>query len=198
MPLFDRNRPLAPDPFADLPAVPSFTLTSPDVEDGGPLRRAQTGLGRATPPRLTWSGFPSATRSFLLTCFDADAPRAGGLYHWAAVDIPPDVTSTHGVAPLWRTLLPGPAGRHPLGPSATYLRNSLGLRCFIGASPPPGDRPHRYYFAVHALDAPRMDLPDGANTRPEVVVAAAVPHTLARAVLVGRYRVPPVETGVSG
>jgi len=92
--------------------------------------------------------------------------------------------------PLWRTLLPGAAGRQPLGPAALYLRNSLGLRCFIGASPPPGDRPHRYYFAVHALDLPRLDLPDGTNTRPEAVVAAAVPHTLARAVMVGKFRVP--------
>jgi len=191
MALFDRNRPLAPDPFAGLPVVPSFELTSPDFTDGGPLPRAQTALGGGVAPRLAWSGFPEATRGFLLTCYDADAPRSGGMYHWVVANIPVTVTATTPGTTMWRAFLPGcRGGGDPLGPGALYLPNSAGLRAFIGASPPPGDRPHRYYFAVHALDVARLDLPDGVNTKPPAVLDAARPHTLARAVLVGLHRPP--------
>jgi len=186
---FDPDRPLAPDPHAELPPVPSFTLVSDDIEDGKPLRRPQTVAGGGVTPRLRWSGFPQQTRSFLLTVFDADAPR-GGLWHWVVADIPPTVTHVLRGASTARTLLPGRAGKQPLGPDALYLPNSLGLRVFLGAAPPKGDRPHRYYVAVHALDVPHLDLPNGARTKPPDVAAAALPHTLARAVIVGTYQQP--------
>lgn len=33
--------------------------------------------------------------------------------------------------------------------------------CFIGAAPPPGHGPHRYYVVVHAVDVESLGLPDG-------------------------------------
>ena len=55
------------DPFARLPEVPSFTLTSTSVEDGKPLAAPQlSGMfgmpgGQDASPQLSWSGAPAGS-----------------------------------------------------------------------------------------------------------------------------------------
>ena len=184
----DLKRPVAPDPYSVLPPVPSFQLTSENFRDGEPLPPAQTASGGSVSPQLSWSGFPENTLSFLLTCFDPDAPR-GGCWHWVVANIPPAVTSVQAGrsrSPL-RVLAGGLVGRtSSIGvDSAIDLPNTLGLTVFMGAAPPKGDRVHRYFFAVNALDVAALDLPHGRRTAADLVSATAVPHTLARAVLMG-------------
>ena len=58
----------------------------------------------------------------------------------------------------------------------------------IGAGPPPGHGPHRYVFAVHALDVDKLG-PD-ASASPAFVGFNLGFHTLARAVTVPTYEVP--------
>jgi len=185
----DMNRPVAPDPYTVLPRVPSFTLVSDDITDGQPLAAPQTAAGGNVSPQLAWSGFPEATQSFLLTCYDPDAPREGGLWHWLVADIPVTVTSI----PAGNTLSGIRALASKFFRSASSigvdeamdLPNSLGTVGFLGAAPPKGDRLHRYLFAVHALDVAHLELPHGRKTAPALTAATAIPHTLARAVLVG-------------
>lgn len=62
----------APDPYASLPKLPTFTLTSQSVTDGQPLAKPQvSGImgagGEDVSPQLSWSGFPEGTRSFAVT-----------------------------------------------------------------------------------------------------------------------------------
>ncbi|EWM66950.1 MULTISPECIES: YbhB/YbcL family Raf kinase inhibitor-like protein [Micromonospora] len=172
------ERPIAPDPYELLPTVPSFDLTSEDVHNGEPMdaryAHGSTG-GENVSPQLSWSGFPAETKSFVVTCFDPDAPTGSGFWHWVLVNVPASVTE-----------LPSGVDEGDLG-GAFSVRNDYGETGYGGAAPPAGDRPHRYVFAVHAVDVDRLDIPAGAS--PAFVGFNLAFHTLARAVIRPTYQI---------
>jgi phosphatidylethanolamine-binding protein (PEBP) family uncharacterized protein len=55
-----------------------------------------------------------------------------------------------------------------------------------GAAPPKGDRPHRYYFVVHAVDVEKLGVNKDAS--PAAVSFHLAGHTLARAILTPTYK----------
>lgn len=148
------------DPYSVLPRLPDITVTSNDFTEGQTLPRAQvSGIfgagGDDVSPQLSWSDFPAETKSFAVTCYDPDAPTVSGFWHWAVYDIPATTTS-----------LPTGAGSPDSGDlpaEAVTLVNDAGLAQFVGAGPPPGHGPHRYIFAVHAVDVASLELPDGSS-----------------------------------
>lgn len=172
------ERPQAPDPYDLLPATASFTVTSTDVTDGEPLKADQVHDQGNTSPQLSWSGAPEGTQSYVVTCFDADAPIVSGFWHWVVADIPADVTSLDTGA--------GALGDAKLPEGAFHVRNDFGTAEFGGAAPPAGDRVHRYYFVVHAVD--REQLGAGPDATPAVVGFNLAFKTLGRAILVGTYQ----------
>lgn len=169
------HRERVPDPYDLLPEVPSFSLTSEDVADGEKLDMTHvhdSADGENDSPQLSWSDFPAETRSFVVSCLDPDAPTGSGWWHWMAVDLPASTTSLPRGAGASDEELPG---------KAFHARNDYGTRDFGGAAPPPGDPPHRYIFAVHAVDVESLGLtPD---VTPAVVAGTLQSHTLARATL---------------
>jgi Raf kinase inhibitor-like YbhB/YbcL family protein len=169
-----------PDPYASLPQLPTFTLTSDSVTDGQPLAKAQiSGImgagGEDVSPQLSWSGFPEETRSFVVTVYDPDAPTASGFWHWAVANLPADVTE-----------LPEGAGDgRELPGGALTLVNDAGMRRYIGAAPPAGHGPHRYYFAVHAVDVEKLELSEDASAA--FLGFNLFQHAIARAVICATY-----------
>jgi Raf kinase inhibitor-like YbhB/YbcL family protein len=176
------DRPVPPNPYDFLPQVPSFTVTSTHASDGAPLATPQvSGLmgagGEDRSPQLSWSGFPEETKSFAVTVYDPDAPTASGFWHWVVANIPASVTE-----------LPAGAGdkdNPQLPEGAVQYRNDAGFAGYVGAAPPAGHGPHRYYFVVHALDTEDLGVP--ADGSPAFVGFNLFGHTLARATLVGTY-----------
>ncbi len=173
----DLQRPVAPDPYELLPAVPSFAVTSTDITDGQPMDPMFTQSGANISPHLSWSGFPRETRSFLVNCFDPDAPTPAGFWHWSVVDLAVTVTELAQNLGQSDSALPG---------DAFHVRNDGGTSAYIGAAPPEGDRPHRYSFAVHALDVESLNL--STDDSPTKVAFTALFNTIARAVITPTFQ----------
>jgi Raf kinase inhibitor-like YbhB/YbcL family protein len=177
MPALMRTRP--PDPYDILPEVPSFALTSEDIADGEPLPMDHvhdSAGGQNQSPHLRWSGFPEATRGFAVTCFDPDAPTGSGFWHWVLVGVPVEVTE----------LARGAGSSEALPPGSFHVRNDFGASAYGGAAPPPGDSPHRYIFAVHALDTDNLHLERSVS--PAMVGFNLSAHTLGRGRLTATHQ----------
>jgi len=171
------DRPVTPNPYDLLPAVPSFTVTSTDVTDGQPLGDGQVAAAGNTSPQLSWSDVPEGTKSFTVTCFDPDAPTPSGFWHWVLVDLPADVTSLDTGIGAEGADLPG---------GAFMCRNDAGQAAFMGAAPPQGDQVHRYFFVVHAVSEETLGV--DADASPAVVSFNLVFKTAGRALVHGTYQ----------
>jgi Raf kinase inhibitor-like YbhB/YbcL family protein len=170
------DRPVSPNPYDLLPRVDAFSVTSDSVTDGEPLSDAQVAAKGNTSPQLAWSGFPAETKSFVVTCFDPDAPTPSGFWHWGLVDIPADVTELDA----------GVGSGDGLPQGAFHVRHDGGGDGFMGAAPPEGDQVHRYFFVVHAVSEEKLGVDSSASLA--VVSFNLAFKTLARAVLVGTYQ----------
>lgn len=156
-------------------------LHSHDLTDGAPLPErhvfnAMGYTGDNISPHLAWDDIPPGTKSFVVTCYDPDAPTGSGWWHWIVANIPATT----------RTLPQGAgSGLAPLPQGAVQTRTDFGDSQYGGAAPPAGET-HRYIFTVHALDVEHLDVDAGASG---AMVGFNVHfHSLGHATLTALYR----------
>jgi len=159
-----------------------FTLTSPQLKDGGRLAEDQvfSGFGctgKNVSPALEWRDPPAGTKSFAVTVYDPDAPTGSGWWHWVIFNIP--------------------AGEHSLKANAGNVSSGLAPKGSIqsmtdfgkpgygGACPPKGAKPHRYQFTVYALDTEKLPLDSSATAA--MVGLHLSQHALGKATLTAYY-----------
>jgi Raf kinase inhibitor-like YbhB/YbcL family protein len=163
-------------PYDHLPAVPTLTVTSADVADGGEFALPQYSAAFGVPggedrsPQLSWSGAPDTAKSFVVSVYDPEAPTPSGFWHWMVVDIPAGTTEL-------------PAGVIDLPGAAWTVKNDARLARFIGSAPPVGAVDH-YAIVVQALDVASVaELGVDAEATPAFVSFSILPHVVARGVL---------------
>ncbi|GAA0769542.1 YbhB/YbcL family Raf kinase inhibitor-like protein [Ideonella azotifigens] len=143
-----------------LASAAGFELSSLDIAPGARLAEAQVFKGFGCDggnrsPALNWHGAPAGTQSYAVTVYDPDAPTGSGWWHWVVYNLPAATTSLSAGA--------GDTAKPMLPAGAAQGRTDFGRTGFGGACPPPGDKPHRYIFTVHALGVPKLALPADAT-----------------------------------
>ena|SRR5215472_2911733 len=151
-------------------ATATMQLQSSDFSPGSaiPVRAMASDCGGENrSPALSWNGAPQGAKSFALILHDADAPIAGGFYHWVVYNLP---ASSHGLA-AGAKLAANQVGE-----------TSAGKPGYYGPCPPPGPV-HHYTFTLYALDLARI-ASQTPLTAPQLERRTAG-HVLARGVLQG-------------
>ena len=138
----------------------AFKLESPDIKPGATMdKKFEANVfgctGENKSPALRWSAAPKDAKSYAVTVYDPDAPTGSGWWHWSVINIPASVTELKADA--------GNASNANLPQGARQVRIDYGVAAWGGACPPPGDKPHRYVFTVHALKTDKLDIPPDAT-----------------------------------
>ena len=154
---------------ARLRVEPSDVELLADFPDHGPIPFEHSADGGGTAPSLRWTGVPQRARSLVLLVEDPDAPTPQPFVHWIVHGIPGHAESIASA----------------LTSGAQVGRNSMLRAGWAGCAPPKGDRAHRYFFQLFALDrAPQLPPHAGRSA----VIEAMSGHVVALGLLVGTYR----------
>jgi Raf kinase inhibitor-like YbhB/YbcL family protein len=155
------------NPKEALPKAPqTMRVSSTAFDDGGTIPKKFTCDGEGVSPPLAFGDVPPDASELALVVEDPDADR---FVHWTVLGIPPDTTALR-------------EGSVPAG--AIQTENGFGDKGWGGPCPPEGDKPHRYVFALYALDTP-LDLESDASA--DEVREAIAGAAMARGMLTGRF-----------
>lgn len=144
-------------------------LSSPAFANNGDIPAKFTCDGDMVSPPLSINWIPQNAESLVLIVDDPDAP-SGTFIHWITWNIVP-------------TLKEIKENATPDG--AMQGVNSAGGNGYAAPCPPKGDKPHRYFFKIYALDT-MLDLPSVATIND--LAQAMEKHVLDKAEMIGKYK----------
>jgi Raf kinase inhibitor-like YbhB/YbcL family protein len=185
-----------------------------------PAAQGHTTAGDNFSPSISWSRGPHGTKSYAILLYDTDSPAEQRdkinkegvtmtsaiprrtFFHWVLVDIPPNTRAlTEGADSDARVVHGKPATPAAVGMRGLndYTKVTAGNDAtkgqyygYDGPCPPWNDEVvHHYHFAVFALSAKKLDLPqdfDGA-----AVLDVIKDKVLAQGEVVGLYTQNPTE-----
>ncbi|WP_202905659.1 YbhB/YbcL family Raf kinase inhibitor-like protein [Cypionkella psychrotolerans] len=134
-----------------------FTVTSADAADGAFTDKNYADsfgcTGGNLSPQIAWSGAPVATKSFVVTIYDPEAPTGSGWWHWVVTNIP--ATANELPAGIG-------AGAQTLPTGAVQMNSDAGIPAYGGPCPPVGET-HHYVITVTALGVEKLELPPNAS-----------------------------------
>lgn len=159
----------------DAPDV--LSIHSKSFAPGGRISDENTGAGAGLSPPLSFADIPPSARSLVLLVEDPDAPGKTPYVHWLVYDLPADTKSLPAGLPDEGRL------EHPQG--ALQGRTSAKTVGYTPPHPPRHDPPHAYHFELFALNTATLALPEGATR--EQVIAAAMPHIVAKGRIIGTF-----------
>ena len=182
-----------------------------------PAPQGHVGLGANKNPKLSWSGAPKVTKSFVVIVVDPDVPsvptdvnkdgktiskslKRMNFYHWVLVDIPATVSTideaadSDKVTPHGKPPGAAPVGLRGLNDYTKWFASDAAMQGkyggYDGPCPPWNDAiVHHYHFKVYALDVPSLKL-SGDVDGPRVEKAIKS-HVLAKGETVGTYALNP-------
>jgi Raf kinase inhibitor-like YbhB/YbcL family protein len=153
-----------------------LTVNSKSIKDGSSIPQVHSEYYDGVSPELSWSPVAGA-KSYALVMEDPDALPITPFVHWLAWNIPADLKG------LPEGLQEQPRLTEPEG--LLQGKTSRGSIGYFGPRPPVGDKPHRYYFQVFALDT-MLDVPAGADR--DQLLAAINGHVIAKGQLMGKFQ----------
>jgi hypothetical protein len=151
----------------------TLQLASPAFAPGARIPVRYGCDGEDLSPPLAWRGVPAEAKSLVLFCDDPDAPF-GTWRHWALFDLPPTLAE-----------LPEGYPRNAAVEGTRQAVNDFRVTGYRGPCPPRGHGTHHYHFRLLALDVAKLPVRDDARCK--AVDAAARPHAIASAELIGTY-----------
>jgi Raf kinase inhibitor-like YbhB/YbcL family protein len=152
----------------------NIQITSNAFQEGETIPTKYTCDGNDRSPALSWSNIPEESQTLALICEDPDAP-SGTFVHWIVYNISPTANGLAEGVPTVELLPDG----------TVQGRNDFKRIGYGGPCPPPGDRPHRYFFRLYALDT-KIHLQAGADR--QEFAQAIEDHILAAGQLMGTYQ----------
>lgn len=154
----------------DLEGVAEIPLRSPAFVAGGPIpkRYASADGGENVSPPLQWDVGPEGVKSYALIVEDPDALTPEPWVHWLAI-------------------LPGDWTELPENAQARVGRNTPGNAGYLGAAPPKGHAPHRYFFQLFALNS---EIDPGESFDRKALLKAMTGHILGYGEFYGTYQRP--------
>jgi Raf kinase inhibitor-like YbhB/YbcL family protein len=159
-------------------APAKLMVHSKTIKDNGYIPEKHSEYYDGVSPELSWSHVEGA-KSYALVLEDPDATPITPFVHWVAWNIPGDSQGLpEGLQEQMRLTEPD---------GLLQGKTSRGSVGYFGPRPPVGDKPHRYYFQVFALDT-MLDVPAGADR--DKVLAAMKRHIIAKGQLMGRFQQP--------